>query len=149
MDAFLIRNAVPDITSALAAYGFIVNTVAADGASKNRSANKMLATVTAREVFGQDIPQQLADRLPLDMMVAFYHPILTWLLIFIGGDMPHAIKTFVNATECTGKPTSKQEMTFKGKRIDLRMLHYFVENNRRCYRALRSPSISTFQQTTS
>jgi hypothetical protein len=36
----------------------------------NRSANKMLATVTAREAFGQDtIPQQLADRLPLDMMV--------------------------------------------------------------------------------
>jgi hypothetical protein len=82
----------------------------------------MLATVTAREAFGQDIPQQLADRLPLDM-VAFYHPILTWILIFIGGGMPHAIKKFVNAAECTGKPTSKREMTFKGKRIDLRMLH--------------------------
>jgi hypothetical protein len=123
MDAFFIRNDVLDITPALAAYGFIVNTIAADGASENRSASKMLATVTAREAFGQDIPQQLADRLPLEMMVAFYHPILTWLLIFIGGDMPHAIKKFVNAAECTGKPTSKREMTFKGKRIDLRMLH--------------------------
>jgi hypothetical protein len=123
MDAFFIRNAVLDITSALAAYGFIVNTIAADGASENRSANKMLATVTAREAFGQDTPQQLADRLPLDIIVAFYHPILTWLLIFIGGDMPHTIRKFVNAAECTGKPTSKREMTFKGKLIDLRMLH--------------------------
>jgi hypothetical protein len=97
---------------------------AAYGASENRSANKILATVTAREAFGQNIPQQLAERLPLDMMVAFYHPILIWLLIFIGGDMPHTIKKFVNAAECTGNPTSKREMTFKGKRIDLRMLHY-------------------------
>jgi hypothetical protein len=57
------------------------------------------------------------------MMVAFYPPILTWLLIFIWGDMPHAIKKFVNAAECIGKPTLKRAMTIKGKRIDLRMLH--------------------------
>jgi hypothetical protein len=101
MDAFFIHNAGFYITSALTAYTFIVNTIAADGASKNRSANKMLATVTAREAFGQDIPHQLADRLPLDMMVAFYQPIFTWLLICIGGDMPHAIKKCVNAAECT------------------------------------------------
>jgi hypothetical protein len=51
MDTFFIRNAVLDITSALAAYGLIVNTIAADRASENRSANKMLATVTAREAY--------------------------------------------------------------------------------------------------
>jgi hypothetical protein len=112
MDATCIQNTVIKVTAALSCYGFIVDTLAADGSSEYRSANKMMATITAKDIFGN-----------FDMKVAFHHPTRPSSIIFIGGDMPHLIKKCVNALERTGKSDSKTDLLFKGKKLIIAMLH--------------------------
>ena len=65
-----------EVITALAHYGFIVNTIASDGASENRAANKKLATLTAQDVLINN--QVKLDELkitgfPMNMKVAFNH----------------------------------------------------------------------------
>ena len=89
--ANFLEPVILEIISFLANYGFIVDTIVGDGASKNWSTFKGLATVSAREVFKNHFPADLLDALPSDFKIAFKHPNPHYsrILIFIGGKMPH------------------------------------------------------------
>ena len=78
-----------EVTTGLAQYGFIVNTIASDGASENRSANKNLATLTASDVLVNHHVKKMG--FPMNMKVAFHHPSLSkdGVFIFIDSDMLH------------------------------------------------------------
>ena len=85
-----------EIITGFAQYDFIVNTIASDGASENRAANKKIATVTAQDVLINN--QVKLDELkktgfPMNMKVAFNPPSLSNddIVIFIDSDMPHII----------------------------------------------------------
>ena len=75
-----------------------MNSVASDGASENRAANKKLATLTAQDVLINN--QAKLDELkktdfPMNMKGTFNHPTLSndGIIIFIDSDiMPHLIK---------------------------------------------------------
>ena len=45
------------------------------------------------------------------------------------GGMPHWIKKFVNAMENSGKATSSRDMTFRGRKINLEMIHKVWKEN--------------------
>eukprot|EP00957_Ditylum_brightwellii_P120211 9172661-Ditylum_brightwellii.AAC.2 len=55
-------------------YGFIVDTVAGDGAAENSSTFKILATVTAQDIFTKYFDDETLKGLPLDTNIAFKHP---------------------------------------------------------------------------
>ena len=73
--------------------GWIAVQVAGDGASENRSYNKMAATLTAREVFDGFYIDEFVEGLPLDFPIAFPHPDSylreNGVIISIRGKMPH------------------------------------------------------------
>ena len=54
--------------------------------------------------------------------MAFVHPFSGNILVYIGGEMPHWIKKFVNALENSGLDSEKRSMEFRGKKISLRMI---------------------------
>ena len=76
--------------------GFIVNQIMSDRASENRSALKQLGTITAEEEFSYLVAKNV---LPKKLPVAFPHPLLPNSKIYLGGEMPHWIKKFVNVME--------------------------------------------------
>ena len=81
----------------LAQYGFIINTIASDGALENRSANKKVATLTANDgLVNHPVKKDVSIKLgfPMNMKVAFPHLSLSkdGVIIFIDNDMPHLIK---------------------------------------------------------
>ena len=85
-----------EVITGLAQYGFIVNTIASDGASENRSANKKLATLTANDVLVNHPVKKdelMKVGFPMNIKVAFPYPSLSkdGLIIFIDSDMPHFI----------------------------------------------------------
>jgi hypothetical protein len=49
----------------------------------------MMATITAKDMFGDMFSEGETAEYPLDMKVAFHHPTRSSSIIFIGGDMPH------------------------------------------------------------
>ena len=98
------RYGLPSVTAArlarelekvivsLAFYGFIVDTVAGDGASENRSTWKTLSTVSARDILVGTFTEEELDGLPLDFKIGFPHPHDEYrnkITIIIGGEMPH------------------------------------------------------------
>jgi hypothetical protein len=87
MDARFIQNTVLKVTAALSCYGFIVDTLAADRASENRSANKMMATITTKDIFGDMFSEGETAEYPLDMKVASHHLTRPSSIIFIGGEI--------------------------------------------------------------
>ena len=94
-----------EVIAGLAQYGFIVNTIASDGASENRSANKNLATLTANDVLVNHSVKKdelMKVGFPMNMINAFLHPSLSndGVIIFIDSDMPHLIKKI---RECSRK----------------------------------------------
>ena len=116
------------VITGLAQYGFIINTIASDGASENRSANKKLATLTANDVLVNHPVKK--DELmkvvfPMNMKVAFPHPSLSkdGVIIFIDSDMPHFIKKIVNALERSGLSDSDTDLHFREHKISLELLH--------------------------
>ena len=54
--------------------------------------------------------------------MAFVHPFSGNILVYIGGEMPHWMKKFVNALENSGLDSEKRSMEFRGKKISLHML---------------------------
>lgn len=120
LDARFLKPRILEITTALAKFGFITDTVVGDGASENRSVMRQLATLTAKDLFGGDIGMQLQNQLPMEKKIAFRHPTLVSIIIFIGGDMPHWIKKFVNCLERSGK-TPATTLRFDGKNLSLKM----------------------------
>ena len=117
-----------EVIAGLAQYGFIVNTIASDGASENRSANKKLATLTANDVLVNHPVKKdelMKVGFPMNMKVAFPHPSLSkdGVIIFIDSDMPHLIKKFVNALERSSSSDSDTDLHFRGHKLSLKMLH--------------------------
>ena len=110
-------NKIRNIIRALAARGFIVNQVASDGATENVSAMKQIATITAKEVFAD-----LDPSLPQDILVAFPHPSFSSIMVYIGGEMPHWVKKFVNAMDNSSFKKEKRDLTFRGAKINLGMI---------------------------
>ena len=107
VSATLLISEIPKIIASLFTFGIIVNNVTADGASENRSAFCALATITMKDIFALNSNIILTDKqktiLPLSQYkVAFYHPIQSDIIVFIGGEMPNLIKKIVNALERSG-----------------------------------------------
>lgn len=107
------------VIRALSICGIIVNQIASDGATKNVSAMKQLATISTAEAFGD----QLGEMLPKSIKVAFPHPVRSHIKVYIGGEMPHWIKKFANAMENSSKKSSNRDMEFCGGKINLGMIH--------------------------
>ena len=149
-------NKITDITCALAEYGFVVNCLGCDGASENRGAIKMLmddlglsiedllpSVLTHLERNATDL-----NKLPKKMKVAYPHPSVDEQFIFIGGDMPHAVKKVVNAMENSGKRDHARDLIFEGEHISMQVLYevyqmtpdFKHENSMRKYKNL-SPEV--------
>ena len=64
------------VITGLAQYGFIINTIASDGASENRSANKKLATLTANDVLVNHPVKNESMKVgfPMNMKIVFPRP---------------------------------------------------------------------------
>ena len=127
------RYGLPTITSArlarelekvimsLAFYGFIVDTVAGDGASENRTTWKTLATLSARDILVGTFTEEELHNLPLDFMIGFPHPHDEYrdkITIIIGGEMPHWGKKFRNAFD-----NKSRKLKFRGKLMSLEMIY--------------------------
>lgn len=111
-----LHNTILHVISGLASRGFIVNQISSDGATENVSALSQLANIKASELF------QLRDWMP-DMHIAFKHPVSP-TLVFVGGEMSHWIKKFVNAMENSSLPEnkSKRNMRYGGGEIKLSLI---------------------------
>jgi len=73
-----------------------------------------MATITAKDAFpGLDI------RLPQDTPVAFLHPTFPSVLVYIGGEMPHWVRFFVNALDNSSSLKEKRDLTLCGKKMVL------------------------------
>ena len=108
---------IEHVICGLAMRGFIVNQVTSDGATENVSAMKQLATLKASEMF-----DNLCSSLPGNVPVAFPHPVFDKQIVFIGGEMPHWVKKFINAMENSSSSKSSRNMCFKGGFINLNMV---------------------------
>ena len=103
-----------------------MNNVTADGASENRSCNKALATHSLLEVFGFFLTDEQKKVLPVEMKVAFRHPILDDVWIFVGGVMPHLIKKIINAFDRSGKKKST-DLKFRWHKMSLENVYEIWE----------------------
>ena len=102
---FLITE-ISKIICGLSRFGWIVNNITGDGASENRTTFRSLATHTMEEVFPDEyFKDSNFPNLPLKKKIAFQHPIIPSIWIFIGGDMPHLMKKIVNCLENSGENT--------------------------------------------
>ena len=113
IDAQFLIPVIIKIILHLSLYGFIVDTIAGDGAAENRSAFKTLATLTAREMLKDHYPSDLLDSINSSTKIAFPHPNPEYaeeICIFIGGDMPHWVKKFRNAMD----NTKTRDLGFRG-----------------------------------
>jgi len=103
LKAHYLKRKIRECITALAFYGFIVDTIAGDGASENRSVFKLLATISAREILCDTgiFSEDELDGLPLDFKIAFPHPNRQFrkkgMMVVIGGEMPHWVKKFRNS----------------------------------------------------
>ena len=98
-----------------------MDTIVGDGASKNRSAFKLLSTVSARKILGNHYTEHQLRDLPLDFKIGFPHPHpQCWkhgIIIVIGGEMPHWGKKFRNAFD-----NKSRDLLFRGKLMNLPMI---------------------------
>ena len=78
----------------------IINNIVGDSAAENRSAMKSLGTLSIEDVFECYLTDNLRRLLPMDIKIAFPHPIRSDILIFIGGDIPYLVKKIC---KCFGK----------------------------------------------
>jgi hypothetical protein len=101
-------------------YGFIVDSIVADGASKNQSCNNQLANLSVTNTL-ELTPDQSA-KLPNDKKIAFPHPTQADITFFIWSDMPHWVKKLVNALERTDYNNSDTNLNFQGQPLPLGML---------------------------
>ena len=113
---FLVRT-LRECILALAFYGFIVDTLAGDGASENRATFKLLATISARDILRTIYSEEELKGLPLDFKIGFRHPHRRYrdkVTIVIGGEMPHWVKKFRNAFD-----NESRTLMFEGKEMAL------------------------------
>ena len=79
-----------------------------------------------KDIFAKNSSLILTEKqktiLPLsEYKVAFYHPIQEDIVVFIGGEIPHLIKKFVNALERSGS-VKTTDLYFCNQPITLQML---------------------------
>ena len=117
---FLI-SVISKIIVAACRYGLIINNIVGDGATENQSAERSLATLTAADVFKDFLTKEQKNKLPMDLKIAFVHPIRSDIIVFICADMPHLVKKCVNAMENSG-PNKTRHLNFRGQKIELAML---------------------------
>ena len=128
LDAAYLCDKILAIISSLAKYGFIVDTITGDGASENRSVFKTLSTLSFKDILADKlthVSQEIINKFPVDFKIAFEHPTIEGLYIFIAGDMPHLVKKIVNAFERSGISRKKTKLSFKGQRISLKMIQKY------------------------
>ena len=97
-----------------------------DGASENRSVLKQLAHYSIEDLLIEPISKlcpKLLQTIPLDFPIAFDHPTVTEIIIFISSDTPHFNKKFVNALERSSNPSEKTSLSYLGQPISLGILH--------------------------
>ena len=82
---------------------------------------KSLGTLSIKDVLKCYLSDNLRRLLPMDMKIAFPHPIRSDILIFIGGDMPHLVKKFVNTLERSGEKDSTN-LFFENNYMSLKTL---------------------------
>ena len=92
----MLANTQLGVISGLVQYGFIVNMIANDGASENRSTNRNLETLTANDVLVNHPVKKdefMKVGFPMNMKVAFPRPSLSKddVIIFIASDVSHLI----------------------------------------------------------
>ena len=121
-----LATEIRKIVATLDVYGFIVDSITADGASENRSCNNQLATLTVASLL--TLTDEQAAKLPTDKKIAFPHPSHDGITIFIWSDMPHWTKKFVNALERTDFPDSDSNLNFNGQPLSLQMLWQVWQN---------------------
>lgn len=105
----------------LAFYGFIVDTIAGDGAGENRLTWKNLCTISAREILVGQFTEEELDGLPLDFMIGFPHPHPMYgkkITVIIGGEMPHWGKKFRNAFD-----NKSRTLIFGGMEMSLELIY--------------------------
>lgn len=122
-----LANTIRKIIVTLEVYGFLVDSVVADGASENRGCNNQLATLSVGELL--ELTPEQREKLPIKKKIAFVHPTRDDVTVFIWSDMPHWAKKFVNALERTDMPESKTNLMFRGKPLSLKMLETVWEND--------------------
>lgn len=113
-----LHNTILHVVCGLASRGFLVNQITSDGATENVSALSQLANINASDVF----PNGVREGMP-DMPIAFKHPVSP-NLIYVGGEMSHWVKKFVNAMENSSLPESKskRKMTYQGAELKLSLI---------------------------
>lgn len=123
---FLTRE-IKQITAAMYLYNMTVVQVGCDGAPENRSALHQLATLSVRDMIELGVfPEEwlkLAN-VPLDFRVAYRHPSYPEsdnVFVWIHTDMPHWIKKWLNAMECSSSKDSKRSLCFQGQPLTLKM----------------------------
>ena len=126
----IIMNLIPH----LSLRGFIVVQIACDGASENVSAMKQLATLTVEDVFMKNANTATNPATPVSQNVPFFvlpspgfkiafeHPSYIGIYVFIGGEMPHWIKKFVNSLESSSSEKSARDLTYNGAKLSLGMI---------------------------
>ena len=121
LTARFLKREIRKMIVSLAFYGFIVDTIAGDGASENRSTFKLLATISARDILSKIYSDEELEGLPLDFKIAFPHPHFLYskkITIVIGGEMPHWVKKFRNAFE-----NKSRTLTFLGMEMNLDLIY--------------------------
>ena len=116
-----LSRMIETVITSLAFYGFIVDTIAGDGASENRSSWKSLATITAHDILSDVFSTDELQDLPLDFKIAFPHPSKIYrdtVKVIIGGEMPHWGKKFRNAFD-----NKSRALVFRGKIMSLKMIY--------------------------
>ena len=124
----LLAKTQLEVITALTHYSFTVNTIASDGSSENRAANKNLDTLTTQDVFINNqvkLDELIKTGSPMNMKVDFNHPTLSndGIVIFIDSDMLHLIKKFVNTLERSGLSTHDTDLHFHEHKLSLNMIH--------------------------
>lgn len=127
-----LKRKILKVIAALPAYGFIVNQLASNSATENMLEMKQLANTSVKEAFpdGVQVVNGEKEYYPdSEFMVAFRHPVFDHVLVYIGGEMLHWIKKFVNAMECSSDPKSKRDMELNGCKINLGMIEKVWQGN--------------------
>jgi hypothetical protein len=134
------------IMAAMHTYKLIGAAIGCDGASENRSTLHDLATLSVRDMIFRGIfPHEWLQELPtdiLDFKVAFEHPYIPNVYIWIHGDMPHMVKKVVNALECSGLENSERNLQFRGQPLSLNMCETMWRRSLRDGTGLRTSKLN-------
>ena len=116
-----VQKTIIKLLVSLAAYGFIGDTISGDGASENRSAFRMLSTISAKSILEQTWTKEELKGIDADFKMAFEHPHPLYrkrVTVVIGGEMPHWVKKFRNAFD-----NKSRCLVFRGKKMSLLQIY--------------------------